>query len=104
MAQKQLSLWIQISQCSINFYCLHTYEMCILRNSGSPKNSNNIMSKADYSVWVVFVIVDWLIIVWFVFVEIQDEKEAIQVLFSLIEKLPKVHHDVLERLIFHLAR
>ena len=75
------------------------------------------MSKADYSVWVVFVIVDWLIIVWvvfvivdwliivwFVFVEIQDEKEAIQVLFSLIEKLPKVHHDVLERLIFHLAR
>ncbi|XP_053405798.1 unconventional myosin-IXAb-like isoform X4 [Mercenaria mercenaria] len=36
--------------------------------------------------------------------EIHDEKEAIQVLFSLIERLPKVNHDVLERLIFHLAR
>ncbi|XP_052282643.1 unconventional myosin-IXa-like isoform X3 [Dreissena polymorpha] len=36
--------------------------------------------------------------------EIKDEREAIQVLFTLTQKLPKVNHDVLERLIFHLAR
>ncbi|XP_052795146.1 unconventional myosin-IXAa-like isoform X4 [Mya arenaria] len=36
--------------------------------------------------------------------EIKDEREAIQVMFSLVERIPKVNHDVLERLIFHLAR
>lgn len=36
--------------------------------------------------------------------EIHDEKEAVQVLYSLIERVPRVNHDVLERLIFHLAR
>ncbi|KAH3855768.1 hypothetical protein DPMN_098337 [Dreissena polymorpha] len=36
--------------------------------------------------------------------EIKDEREAIQVLFTLTQKLPKVNQDVLERLIFHLAR
>ncbi|KAL3866507.1 hypothetical protein ACJMK2_043800 [Sinanodonta woodiana] len=36
--------------------------------------------------------------------EIKDEKESVQCLFSVIEKLPKPNHDVLERLIFHLAK
>lgn len=35
---------------------------------------------------------------------ISDPQEKIQTLFSHINKLPRCHYDVLERLIFHLAR
>ncbi|XP_061172961.1 unconventional myosin-IXa-like [Saccostrea echinata] len=36
--------------------------------------------------------------------EIQDEKERLQAIYAVIEKLPKPNHDLFERLIFHLAR
>ncbi|XP_021359294.1 unconventional myosin-IXa-like isoform X8 [Mizuhopecten yessoensis] len=36
--------------------------------------------------------------------DIQDEKERIQSLYAVIDKLPKINFDLFERLIFHLAR
>ncbi|XP_071119029.1 unconventional myosin-IXb-like isoform X6 [Haliotis cracherodii] len=36
--------------------------------------------------------------------EIKDEKERIQSLFTVIERLPKANYDLCERLMFHLAR
>jgi hypothetical protein len=41
---------------------------------------------------------------YFIFSEIQDEKERVQAIYAVIEKLPKPNYDLLERLIFHLAR
>lgn len=35
---------------------------------------------------------------------ISDTQEKVQTLFGHINKLPRVNYDVLERLIFHLAR
>lgn len=36
--------------------------------------------------------------------EIHDEKERVQAMYAVIEKLPKPNYDLFERLIFHLAR
>ncbi|XP_064649112.1 unconventional myosin-IXa-like isoform X16 [Lineus longissimus] len=36
--------------------------------------------------------------------EISTERERIQSIYSVIEKLPRYNHDMLERLMFHLAR
>ncbi|XP_056022908.1 unconventional myosin-IXa-like isoform X20 [Ostrea edulis] len=36
--------------------------------------------------------------------EIQDEKERVQAIYAVIDKLPKPNYNLLERLIFHLAR
>lgn len=36
--------------------------------------------------------------------EITDEKERMQALYDIIEKLPQANHNLLERLIFHLAK
>ncbi|KAJ8304274.1 hypothetical protein KUTeg_017857 [Tegillarca granosa] len=36
--------------------------------------------------------------------EIHDEKERVQSIYAVIDKLPKPNHDLLERLVFHLAR
>ena len=40
----------------------------------------------------------------FLVTEIKDEKERIQTLFAVTEKLPQMNHDLLERLVFHLAK
>lgn len=37
-------------------------------------------------------------------IEIQDEKERVQAIYAVIDKLPKPNYNLLERLIFHLAR
>lgn len=36
--------------------------------------------------------------------EIHDEKERVQAMYAVIEKLPKPNYDLFERLIFHLTR
>ena len=36
--------------------------------------------------------------------EVSDDKARIQLLYSVIERLPTLNHDVLESLVFHLAK